>query len=90
MNSQNVESEEAFGELRSEILQEVALRHPLCFDNYNICELIAKANLSSFSIQMLHNVCDHFDIATADIKVKRKAPYIERLTAFGKKCACQN
>ena len=86
--NQNKEDEVAFIELRSEILQEVALRHPI-YDTYNICELIADSKLSKFAIQMLQNICEHFDIPTADIKVKRKAPYIERLISFGKKCTCQ-
>ena len=87
--NQNKEDEEALSKLRSEIPQEVALRHPICYDSYNICELIADSKLSKFAIQMLQNICEHFDIPTADIKVKRKAPYIERLISFGKKCTCQ-
>ena len=82
--NQNVEDEEAFSELRSEILQEVSLSHPICYDSYYICELIADSKLSKFAIQMLQNICEHFDIPTTDIKVKRKAPYIERLITFGK------
>ena len=37
--NQNVENEKAFDELRSEVLQEFALTHPICYDRYNICEL---------------------------------------------------
>ena len=35
--NQNAENEEALCELRSEILQEVALTHPICYDCYDIC-----------------------------------------------------
>ena len=87
--NQNVENEKAFDELRSEVLQEVALTHPICYDRYNICELIANSKLSIFSIQMLKDICEHFDIPTTDIKVKRKTPYIDKLIAFGKNCTCQ-
>ena len=87
--NQNAKNEEALCELRSEILQEVALTHPICYDCYDICELIANSKLSNFAIQMLQKICEHFDIPITDIKVKRKAPYIERLIAFGKKCTCQ-
>ena len=48
--NQNVEDEEAFSELRSEILQEVSLSHPICYDSYYICELIADSKLSKFAI----------------------------------------
>jgi len=40
-------------------------------------------------MQMLQNICEHFDILITGIKVKRKAPYIERLITFGKKCTFQ-
>ena len=87
--SQDVEDEEAFRKLRSEILQEVALRHPICYDSYNICELIVDSKLSKFAIQMLQDICDRFDILITDIKAKRKAPYIERQITFDRKCTCQ-
>ena len=87
--NQNVKNEEALRELWSEILQEVALTHPICYDCYDICELIANSKLSNFAIEMLQKICEHFGIPIMDIKVKRKAPYIERLIAFGKKCTCQ-
>ena len=87
--NQNVENEKAFDELRSEVLQEVVLTHPICYDRYNICELIANSKLSIFAIQMLKYIFEHFDIPITDIKVKRKAPYIDKLIAFGKNCTCQ-
>ena len=87
--NQNANNEEALCELQSEILQEVALTHPICYDFYDICELIANSKLSNFDFQMLQKICEHFDFPIIDIKVKRKAPYIERLIAFGKKCTCQ-
>ena len=87
--NQNVEDEEAFSELRSEILQEVALSHPICYDSYNICELIADSKLSKCAIQMLQNIYERFETPITDIKVKRKAPYIERLITLSKKCTCQ-
>ena len=67
--SQDVEDEEAFRKLRSEIIQEVALRHSICYDSCNICELLADSKLSRFAIQMLQDICEHFDIPITDIKV---------------------
>ena len=87
--SQDVEDEEAFRKLRSEILQEVALRHPICYDSYNICKLLADSKLSRFAIQILQDICKHFDIPITDIIVKRKASYIERLITFGRNYTCQ-
>lgn len=87
--NQNVENEKAFDELRSEVLQEFALTHPICYDRYNICELITISKLSIFAIQMLKDICEHFDIPIMNNKVKRKAPYIVKLILFGKNCTCQ-
>jgi len=89
LEDQNMENEEAFSDLRSEILRDVALVHPICYDNHNLCELIANSKLTKFAIQMLRDICEHFDIPTADITIRKKAPYIERIVAFGKKCTCQ-
>ena len=48
--NQNAKNEEALCELRSEILQEVALTHPICDDCYDIGELIANLKFSNFAI----------------------------------------
>jgi len=71
--------------LRSKIIRDVALVHPICYDN----QLIANSRLSKFAIQMLRDTCQHFDIPTAVVTITKKAPYIERTVAFGKKCTCQ-
>ena len=47
------------------------------------------SKLSKFAIQMLRNICEHFDNPTADVIITKKAPYIERTVAFGKKCTYQ-
>lgn len=88
--NQNVENEKAFDEFRSEVLQEVALTHPICYDRYNICELIANSKLTIFAIQMLKYIFEHSDISITDIKVKRKAPYTDKLIAFGKTALARN
>ena len=67
----------------------VTLSHPICYDSYNICEVIADPKLSNCAIQMLQNIYERFETPITDIKVKRKAPYIERLITLSKKCTCQ-
>jgi len=83
------EKESAFNDLGNQIMEDVALVHPIFYDSYNLCELIASLKLAKFSIQMLQNICEYFDIPSQDIKSRRKAPYIERIVAFGKKCSCK-
>ena len=84
--NQNAKNEEAFCELQSEILQEVALTHPICYACYDICELIANSKLSNFAIQMLQKICKHFDIPIQTSKLREK---LHTSKAFGKKCTCQ-
>ncbi|KAK3738819.1 hypothetical protein QZH41_000398, partial [Actinostola sp. cb2023] len=76
------EKESAFNDLGNQIMEDVALVHPIFYDSYNLCELIASLKLAKFSIQMLQNICEYFDIPSQDIKSRRKAPYIERIVAF--------
>ena len=75
--NQNVEDEEAFSKLRSEILQEVALSHPICYDSYNICELIADSKLSKCAIQMLQNIYERFEIPITDISEEESSLHRE-------------
>ncbi|KAK3712196.1 hypothetical protein QZH41_018426 [Actinostola sp. cb2023] len=86
----NVEKENDFNELGNRIMDDVALTHPIYFESYNLCELIANSTLSKFAIQMLQNICEYFDISTEGIQSRRKAPYIERIVDFGKKCTCSS
>ncbi|KAK3711149.1 hypothetical protein QZH41_005618 [Actinostola sp. cb2023] len=78
------EKESAFNDLGNQIMEDVALVHPIFYDSYNLCELIASLKLAKFSIQMLQNICEYFDIPSQDIKSRRKAPYIERIVAFAR------
>ena len=43
----------------------------------------------SFSIQMLKEFCNFFEIDTSHVKVRRKKPYVVLFGAFGKDCSCQ-
>ena len=69
-------------------MREVSLEHPIVYDCYNICDLISSFKLSSFSVQMLKEFCNFFEIDTSRVKVKRKKPYLDLLVAFGKDCSC--
>ncbi|KAL9967963.1 hypothetical protein ACROYT_G026281 [Oculina patagonica] len=68
----NAERESALQELTNTVMQEVSLEHPIVYDCYNLCELVRSSKLSSFAIQMLKEICNHFEIDTRHIKVKRK------------------
>ncbi|KAL9962183.1 hypothetical protein ACROYT_G031264 [Oculina patagonica] len=85
----NAERESALQELTNTVMQEVSLEHPIVYDCYNLCELVRSSKLSSFAIQMLKEICNHFEIDTSHIKVKRKKQYVDLLVSFSKNCSCQ-
>ena len=72
---------------RQAILQEVQLRHPIVYDNLDICALYKEKRLKQLSIAMLRIVCNYFDIATG-FNNKRKAEYIDALSGLALACEC--
>ena len=73
---------------RQAILQEVQLRHPIVYDNLDICSLYKEKQLKQLSIAMLRVVCNYFDIATKGFNNKRKAEYIDALSGLVLACDC--
>jgi len=66
----DAERESALQELSNAVMREVSLEHPIVYCCYNICDLISPSKLSSFSIQMLKEFCNFFEIDTSHVKVR--------------------
>ena len=76
-------------ELVREAECELALKHPIVSDTYNLCELASQKKLSDFSIAVLKDICTSFGIDLSDVTVRRKKPYIEKLHSLCQECSCQ-
>ena len=76
-------------ELVSDAVRELAPKHPIVYDAYNLCELASQKKLSDFSIVVLKDICSSFDIDLSDVTVRRKKPYIEKLQSLCEECTCQ-
>ena len=76
-------------ELVKEVTHELAPKHPIVYDMYNLCELSLQKKLSDFSITMLKDICIFFEIGTSDVTVRRKKPYINKLQLLCQSCECQ-
>ena len=50
------------------VLDEVALRHPIVFDVFNLCDMHGSGKLRQLSVAMLCSICEHFDIDVGNIK----------------------
>ena len=82
------EDEVAHASYRSVVLQEVALRHPIIFDTFNLCEKHGSGKLRQLSISVLRSICDYYHIDVANIKGRRKAPYLSLLGELLETCDC--
>ena len=72
--------------LINNIIQKIGLRHPICYDVYDLCEYCKGSNLSKFNVVMLKAMLKNFDIS---FKSKdRKKDLVEHLAAFVQKCPC--
>ena len=44
------------------IIEKIGLRHPICYDVYNLCEYCKGSKLSKFNVVMLKAILKNFDI----------------------------
>ena len=71
--------EEAADELvRSTVLEEVSLRHPVAYDMFNLCDMFKSRKLNHPSLSMLGTctVCDHFHL-DIDHKISQKTENLQ-------------
>ncbi|XP_078352890.1 uncharacterized protein LOC144637689 [Oculina patagonica] len=68
------------------IIEEIGLRHPICYDVYDLCEYHKCSKLSKFNVQVLKTILKAFDIP---FKSKdRKKDLVDHLAAFVQQCSC--
>ena len=82
-------AEKEFDQVRQEIMNEIAIQHPIIYGSYKICQMTLTSKLSNFSIAMLQDICKQFEINTSLIKQRRKKPYIDLLQELVRSCTCQ-
>ena len=44
-------------QVRQEIMNEIAIQHPILYKSYNICQMALTSKLSNFSMAMLQDIC---------------------------------
>ena len=80
-------NERELEEMREEVMDEMLSKHPLTYDSFNICEMAKSSTLSKFTIQMLHDICEHFEIDISAIQQRRRSPYVDLLMNLVKSCS---
>lgn len=89
LNQHQVDLEMELEQLKSQVMDEISLQHPIMFEVYDICKLSSQSKLSSFSITMLQYICTSLDLDISSIKIKRKKPYVDLLEKLVASCTCQ-
>ena len=84
------EEELAYQNVRTVVLNEVALKHPVVFDVFNLCDMHGSGKLRQLSVAMPRSICEHFDIDVENIKGRRDAPYLSLLREFLESCDCHH
>ncbi|CAH3162327.1 unnamed protein product [Pocillopora meandrina] len=87
----HLQRENHLQEMRDNIVTSMSIQNaqPIVYDSFNICELVQKSKLASFSIKLLQEICSSFGLDISNIKIKRKQPYINILRELVKGCKCQ-
>ena len=45
-----------------EVFEQLAVKHPIVYDVYDLCEYYEKGKVSSFGVKMFKEICKHFDL----------------------------
>ena len=85
---QAVEEEDVYSSVRTHIIQECQVVHPVMYDTYNLCEMCEQRKLTKLSVSMLRLICCYFDLKCEGVSLKRKAPYVKLIEDLVKSCSC--
>ena len=85
-NDEDYSLDEEHCQAVEEVMENVALKHPIVFDAYNVCEYFHNNKLLSFNVNMLRDICRHFQISFKHRDVKREL--LAKVSALVKDCRC--
>ena len=87
-----LEKEEYVEHLVEVAEQEIGLKHPLVYGDFNFCELSAKGRLAKVlekqKLSQLQSLCDVFDLEIIG-RANRKASYYKPLMQLANSCDCR-
>ena len=82
-------AEKAIEEMSNKVTKALTLQHPIMYETYNICEIVAQSKLAKFSIRTLQNICAALELDVASMTGKCKQPYMEIIEGVLAKCGCK-
>ena len=82
-------AEMAIEEMSNKVTKALTLQHPIMYETYNICEIVAQSKLAKFSIRTLQNICAALELDVASMTGKCKQPYMEIIEGVLARCGCK-
>lgn len=87
-----LEKEDYMEQLVGVAEQEIGLKHPLVYDDFNFCDLSAGGRLAKVlekqKLSQLQSFCEYFDVEISG-RANRKASYYEPLIQLANSCDCR-
>jgi len=74
------EVEDAMASVRNEVIKQTQPIHPVTFDGYNLCGLVAARRLCQLTVPLLHvrDICCHFEL-----EISSQQPSRRKSTIYG-------
>jgi hypothetical protein len=69
-----------------EVLSQIALKHPIRYEDHDICSLSKAGALMQFTVKELRAVCDYFELPRKS--GDRKSNLIGHVNNMVKECGC--
>lgn len=79
-----------FSSARNAVLATLGLKHPIAYDQYNVCELINNGVAAKLNVEMLQRISTELGLDVPERPVRRKAPYIKLLSDVVSQCSCRS
>ena len=77
-------------EVKRKVIDEIAVQHPIMFENFDICKMSSESKLSKLSLSMLQDICSSFQLDKSHIKGRLKKPYLKLLGEMVANCRCKH
>lgn len=82
----SIEDDMQHKEIVQDVIDEVALTHPIMYDVYNLCTYVREDKLAKFTVPVLKDICNYLDVS---FKSKdRKDVLLTTITDVVHECTC--
>ena len=82
-----MEDEQNFSSAKEAVMTALNVKHPVSYDQYNICSMVKDNTLRKLKLDVLKLLCENLSISMPPDQ-RKKAPYISLLEDIVKNCSC--